>query len=376
MRQYFAMAKPQNQPRFEQNFPTRLPQQTRGRGAGYNPAARFERHHGQYVDDGWESLAELPRLLTTVTLETPRHIITTNQSPDVGFDRSINPYRGCEHGCIYCYARPSHAHMGLSPGLDFESKLFAKPEAAERLRAELSAPGYRPRTIMIGVNTDAYQPIERRYRITRSLLEVMLDFRHPVGLITKSALITRDIDILKQLAAQGLVKVAVSLTTLDPRLARAMEPRAATPTRRLDAIRQLAEAGIPVTVMMAPIVPGLTDHEIEKLLAAAAGAGAREAGYVLMRLPHEVKDLFKDWLAKEKPDRAARVMALVRDTRGGRDNDPEFGSRMVGSGPYAWQLGRRFQMTCERLGLNRSKLQLNDGLFQRPPRPGDQLTLW
>jgi DNA repair photolyase len=376
MRQYFAMAKPQNQPRFEQNFPTRLPQQTRGRGAGYNPAARFERHHGQYVDDGWESLAELPRLLTTVTLETPRQIITTNQSPDVGFDRSINPYRGCEHGCIYCYARPSHAHMGLSPGLDFESKLFAKPEAAERLRAELSAPGYRPRTIMIGVNTDAYQPIERRYRITRSLLEVMLDFRHPVGLITKSALITRDIDILKQLAAQGLVKVAVSLTTLDPRLARAMEPRAATPTRRLDAIRQLAEAGIPVTVMMAPIVPGLTDHEIEKLLAAAAGAGAREAGYVLMRLPHEVKDLFKDWLAKEKPDRAARVMALVRDTRGGRDNDPEFGSRMVGSGPYAWQLGRRFQMTCERLGLNRSKLQLNDGLFQRPPRPGDQLTLW
>ena len=376
MRQYFAMAKPQNQPRFEQNFPTRLPQQTRGRGAGYNPAARFERHHGQYVDDGWESLAELPRLLTTVTLETPRQIITTNQSPDVGFDRSINPYRGCEHGCIYCYARPSHAHMGLSPGLDFESKLFAKPEAAERLRAELSAPGYRPRTIMIGVNTDAYQPIERRYRITRSLLEVMLEFRHPVGLITKSALITRDIDILKQLAAQGLVKVAVSLTTLDPRLARAMEPRAATPTRRLDAIRQLAEAGIPVTVMMAPIVPGLTDHEIEKLLAAAAGVGAREAGYVLMRLPHEVKDLFKDWLAKEKPDRAARVMALVRDTRGGRDNDPEFGSRMVGSGPYAWQLGRRFQMTCERLGLNRSKLQLNDGLFQRPPRPGDQLTLW
>ncbi|HMT13168.1 MAG TPA: radical SAM protein, partial [Aestuariivirga sp.] len=198
------MAKPQNQPRFEQNFPTRLPQQTRGRGAGYNPAARFERHHGQYVDDGWESLAELPRLLTTVTLETPRQIITTNQSPDVGFDRSINPYRGCEHGCIYCYARPSHAHMGLSPGLDFESKLFAKPEAAERLRAELSAPGYRPRTIMIGVNTDAYQPIERRYRITRSLLEVMLEFRHPVGLITKSALITRDIDILKQLAAQGL----------------------------------------------------------------------------------------------------------------------------------------------------------------------------
>jgi DNA repair photolyase len=376
LRHIASMAKPLSQHRLEENSLTSLPQQLRGRGAGFNPAARFERRHGQFVDDGWDSLAALPRLLTTVTEETPRTIITHNDSPDVGFDRSINPYRGCEHGCIYCYARPYHAHMGLSPGLDFESKLFAKPEAAALLRAELSAPGYRPRTIMLGVNTDAYQPLERRYRITRGLLEVMLEFRHPVGVITKSALITRDIDILKALAAQGLVKAAISLTTLDAKLARAMEPRAATPARRLDAIRQLATAGIPVTVMMAPVVPGLTDHEIERLLQAAQAAGASEAGYILMRLPHEVKDLFRDWLAREKPDRAARVMALVRDTRGGRDNDPEFGSRMVGSGPYAWQVGRRFQLACERLGLNRDRFRLNDTLFRTPPRPGDQLTLW
>lgn len=353
-----------------------LPQQVRGRGARINPAGRFERHHSDFIDDGWDSLAALPRLLTRVTEEAPRTIITSNSSPDVGFDRSINPYRGCEHGCIYCYARPYHAHMGLSPGLDFESRLFAKPEAAALLRAELSAPGYRPRTIMLGVNTDAYQPIERHYRITRQVLEVMLEFRHPVGLITKSALIIRDLDILKELAAQGLVKAAVSVTTLDSRLARAMEPRAATPGRRLDAMRQLAEAGVPVTIMMAPVIPGLTDHEIESVLKAGAAAGASEAGYILMRLPHEVKDLFKDWLTREKPASAARVMALVRDTRGGRENDPDFGSRMVGSGPYAWQLGRRFQLACERLGLNRVRFHPASHLFQRPPRPGDQLTLF
>jgi DNA repair photolyase len=349
--------------------------QSPGRGAGVNPSGRFERHGLSVFDDGWDSLADLPKLKTTVFEENPKTIITRNLSPDISFDRSINPYRGCEHGCVYCYARPAHAYMGLSPGLDFESKLFIKPNAAALLRAELSTPGYVPRTIALGANTDPYQPIERTYRITRQILEVMLEFNHPVGIVTKSASIIRDLDLLKELAARGLVKVAVSVTTLDAKLARAMEPRAATPAKRLATLELLAAAGIPTVVMMGPIIPAINDMEIEAILKAAYGAGVREAGYTMLRLPHEVKDIFKDWLAREMPDRAAKVMGLVRSVRGGKENDPQFGQRMVGSGPYAWTIGRRFQLTCQKLGINRARSKLDSGLFKRPPLPGEQLSL-
>ena len=308
-------------------------------------------------------------------VEKPRTIITRNESPDISFDRSINPYRGCEHGCVYCFARPTHAYMGLSPGLDFESKLFAKPDAARLLEKELAKEGYQPRTIAIGTNTDPYQPIEKQYRIMREVLEVLEAHGHPVGIVTKSALVVRDIDILSRMAERGLAKVALSVTTLDRHLARNMEPRAATPTKRLEAIRQLTEAGIPTSVMVAPIIPGLTDQEIERILDSARNAGAREAGYVLLRLPLEVAPIFKDWLLRHYPDRYRHVMSLVRSMRDGKDYDSEWGKRMKGSGPYAWQIGRRFEIAARKLGLNVEKRPLRTDLFVAPERAGKQLML-
>jgi len=354
----------------------RLPQLERGRGAAINPMGRFETYSESWVDDGWESLADIPKLRTEIFTEAPKTIITRNQSPDISFDRSINPYRGCEHGCIYCYARPAHAYMGLSPGLDFESKLFIKPNAAALLREELSATNYTPATIALGANTDPYQPIERGYRITRSVIEVLAEFRHPFGIVTKSANVMRDLDLLKSMAEQDLVKVALSVTTLDPKLARSMEPRASTPAKRLAAIEALAKAGVRTVVMMGPIIPGLNDHEIENILKAARNAGAAEAGYTMLRLPFEVKEIFKDWLAREHPDRAAKVMSHVKEVRGGRENDPNFGTRQTGTGPVAWMIGRRFQMAAQRLGLNAERLKLRTDLFHRPIQKGEQMALF
>ncbi len=354
---------------------TALGPQAKGRGAKVNMPGRFESFSRSLFDDGWQGLEELPPFRTKVFEENPKTIITKNDSPDISFDRSINPYRGCEHGCSYCYARPAHAYMGLSPGLDFESKLFAKPNAAALLRAELSAKGYVPRTIALGANTDCYQPIERDLRITRSILEVLAEFNHPVGIVTKSALVTRDIDILSEMAKKRLVKVALSVTTLDHKLSRAMEPRASTPAKRLEALAKLSEAGIPTTVMVAPIIPAVNDAEIEAILKTAYTAGAREAGYVMLRLPHEVRDIFKDWLQAVMPDRAQKVMSLVRSVRDGKENDTAFGRRQVGTGPYAWTIGRRFELACQRLGFNLARVKLATDHFARPPQPGEQLTL-
>ena len=354
---------------------TSLPQMERGRGAKINPSGRFEKRSEELVDDGWDSLSETPRLKTEIFREEPKTIISRNTSPDISFDQSINPYRGCEHGCVYCYARPTHAYMGLSPGLDFESKLFIKPNAAALLREELTAPNYVPRTIALGTNTDTYQPIERNYRITRQIVEVLAEFKHPLGIVTKSATVLRDLDILKPMAELGLVKVALSVTTLNGELARAMEPRASTPMKRLAALEILSKAGIPTVVMVGPIIPGLNDSEIENILKSARNAGVREAGYTMLRLPHEVKDVFKDWLAKEYPDRAAKVMSLVKSVRDGQENDPNFGTRHVGTGPYAWTIGRRFELAAQRLGLNTARVKLRTDLFQRPPQKGEQLAL-
>jgi len=306
-----------------------------GRGAVSNPDGRYEPTQRSAYDDGWGTLDEPPPLPTEVTFEKARTIITRNDSPDISFDRSVNPYRGCEHGCIYCFARPTHAYQALSPGLDFETKLFAKPNAAELLEKELSAPNYQPRTIAMGTNTDPYQPIERKLRITRSVLDVLNRFSHPVGLVTKSGLVTRDIDILACMANRSLAKVAVSITTLDPKLARTMEPRAATPMKRLATIRQLAEAGIPAAVMVAPIIPAINDHEIEDILQAASAVGAQSGGYVLLRLPHELKDLVRGWLKEHYPDKLKHVFSLVRDARSGKEYDSTWGQRMTGAGPYA-----------------------------------------
>src|SRR6185437_16217154 len=317
-----------------------------------------------------------PAFNTQVTVDATRKIITRNESPDIGFDRSINPYRGCEHGCIYCFARPTHAFLGLSPGLDFESKLFVKPEAAELLEKELSAPGYEPKVIAIGTNTDPYQPIERRYKVMRRILEVLDRANHPVGIVTKSALVLRDLDILARMAERKLAKVALSVTTLDPELARKMEPRAATPMRRLETLRRLAQVGVPTTVMVAPVVPALNDMEIERILDAAAAAGVKQAAYVLLRLPLEVRDLFREWLAANYPDRANHVFKLIRETRDGKDYDSTWGKRMKGTGPYAWMIGRRFEMACEKLGLNTSKLSLSTDHFRAPKPATEQLNLF
>ncbi|MCY0094108.1 PA0069 family radical SAM protein [Hoeflea ulvae] len=347
----------------------------RGRGAGLNMSGRFEISTCEVFDDGWSSLEELAPFKTEVQIEKPRTIITKNQSPDLSFDRSINPYRGCEHGCVYCFARPTHAYMGLSAGVDFEAKLFAKPDAPRLLERELSKPGYKVQPIAIGTNTDPYQPVERQWRITRQLLEVLEAAGHPVGIVTKSALVVRDIDILSRMAAKGLARVALSVTTLDRKLARTLEPRASTPEKRLEAIRALSQAGIPVSVMAAPVIPGLNDHEIERILDSAKAAGADAAGYVMLRLPIEVSPLFRDWLLRHYPDRYRHVMSLVRSMRGGKDYDAEFGTRMRGTGPYAWQISRRFELTAKRLGLNLRKSPLRTDHFVPPHGEGVQLSL-
>jgi DNA repair photolyase len=348
----------------------------RGRGAQSNASGRYEPLARVAFDDGWQRLDDLPAFKTSVTIDATRTVITRNDSPDIPFDRSINPYRGCEHGCVYCFARPTHAFLGLSPGLDFESKLFAKPDAPGLLERELSASGYQPRTIAIGTNTDPYQPIEREYRIMRGILEVLERCGHPVGIVTKSALILRDLDILTKLAQRNLVKVAVSVTTLDPKLARVMEPRAATPPRRLETLRQLAAAGVPTSVMVAPVIPAINDSEIERILDTAAALGVKGAGYVLLRLPLEVRDIFREWLMANFPDRYRHVFKLIRDMRGGKDYDATFGKRMIGSGPVAWMIGRRFEAACEKLKLNAATTRLTTEHFAPPHRPAEQLSLF
>jgi DNA repair photolyase len=344
---------------------------TKGRGATLQIEGRFENVARERVDDGWGTAdEELPPFRTTVTIDSAKSVIQRNNSPDIPFSLSLNAYRGCEHGCIYCYARPSHAYLNLSPGLDFETKLFAKPDAAKLLRAELAKPSYQCSPIALGSNTDPYQPIEREWQITRQILEVLAEHRHPVSIVTKSALVERDLDVLAQLAHEDLVQVFVSITTLDAELARNMEPRAASPRRRLQAIQALNEAGVPCGVMVAPVIPFLTDAELEHVLQAAHQNGARSAGYTLLRLPYELKDLFKDWLATHYPLKAEHVMNRMREMRGGRENDPEFGSRFRGQGLFADLLAQRFRKACERMGLNLEDRSLATGLFKPPPRNG------
>lgn len=348
----------------------------RGRGARSNAVGRYESELREVFDDGWESLAELGTFKTDVRVEAARSIISRNDSPDLSFEQSINPYRGCEHGCIYCYARPTHAYLGHSPGLDFETIIYAKTNAAEVLERELAARHYVPKTIALGAVTDPYQPIERERGITRQILEVLERCRHPVGIVTKSAGILRDVDILSRMAAQGLAKVAISVTTLDRTVARRMEPRAATPPRRIEAIAALSAAGIPTTVMVAPIVPAINDAEIEAIMEAAQAAGATEAGYVLLRLPLELKDLFREWLASEFPDRAQRVISLLQSMHGGKDYVAAFGHRQRGSGPYADQIALRFRLAAKKYGLNRKeKYRLRTDLFIPPVPVGRQMPL-
>lgn len=352
----------------------------KGRGTAGNPTGRFEAETRYAVDDGWGAEDDdIPPLRTTVTDETPRRIISRNTSPDIPFGQSINPYRGCEHGCTYCFARPTHAYLGLSPGLDFETRLFAKPNAAELLERELRKPGYAPRTLMLGANTDPYQPIERERRITRQILEVLAAFNHPLAIATKSALVARDIDILAPMAEKGLVGVGISLTTLDRAIARSMEPRAAAPHRRIETIAALSGAGVPVSVLASPVVPFLTDAEMERILEAGAKAGAGTASYILLRLPLELKDLFSEWLQTHFPGKAKHVLNQLRDCRNGSLYVSEFGSRMRGSGPYAELIEKRFRLACKRLGLNRHHVGETPpatSLFRVPPAPGDQLALF
>ncbi|WP_454756872.1 PA0069 family radical SAM protein [Cupriavidus campinensis] len=356
----------------------RPPVARKGRGAVSNLQGRFERDQREAFDDGWAPAdddpapaddALPPKLVTQVTLEQARSILSRNASPDIPFDVSLNPYRGCEHGCIYCFARPTHAYLDLSPGLDFETKLYAKTNAAERLREELSKPSYRCETIALGVNTDAYQPIEREQRITRSLLEVLHETDHPVALITKSSLIERDIDLLAPMAAKRLAVGAVTITTLDTGIARTLEPRAATPARRLRTIRELTDAGIPVGVSVAPIIPFVTEPDLERVLEAAREAGAVYANYIVLRLPWEVSPLFQEWLEAHFPDRAERVMNRVREMRGGKDYDADFASRMRGTGIWADLMRQRFYKTAERLGFRYNRFELDTSRFRPPPRP-------
>ncbi|MFN0315810.1 MAG: PA0069 family radical SAM protein [Burkholderiales bacterium] len=347
----------------------------KGRGATFNPEGRFETTRREVFGDGWETEPEEVKPKTQITEERARSIISRNNSPDVPFEQSINPYRGCEHGCIYCYARPTHAYLDLSPGLDFETKLFAKTNAAQLLREELLRPRYRCSPIALGANTDPYQPIEREYRITREILQVLAEFDHPLTIVTKNALVERDLDVLEPMARKNLVQVWISCTTLDPEIARKMEPRAPAPKRRIETFRNLSAAGVPCGVLVAPVVPFLTDSGIEEVLAAAAQAGAKSAGYVLMRLPYEIKDLFKDWLEHHFPLKAQHVMSRVRCMREGRENDPNFGSRMRGQGLFADLLKNRVDNACRRLGLNRERALLDIGMF-RPPAVGGQMTLF
>ena len=348
----------------------------KGRGAASNPASRYLETETEPFDDGWGRDEEAtPRPATTVIADASRSVIARNDSPDVPFDQSVNPYRGCEHGCIYCYARPSHAWLDLSPGLDFETRLFAKPDAARLLKRELARSGYRCRPIALGTNTDPYQPIERRWRITRAIVEVLHDCDHPLLITTKSSMVERDLDLLSAMAKKRLVKVAISVTTLDRTLARRMEPRATAPQRRLQSLEALAAAGVPTGVMFAPVIPALNDGELERVLQQAARRGVRYAGYVMLRLPHEVRRLFEEWLHVHYPDRAARVLEQVRDVRGGRENDPRFGHRMRGSGVFAELIRQRFLSQCRRLGLNDTRPHLDTAAF-RPPALGRQLSLF
>ena len=350
----------------------------KGRGALSNAVGRFEPEQRVAFDDGWGGADEAPTpLQTLLTIDSTKTIIARNNSPDVGFDRSINPYRGCEHGCVYCFARPTHAYLGLSPGLDFESRIFVKPEAARLLKAELAKPGYTCQPIAMGTNTDPYQPTERKLAITRSILEVLREFDHPVCIVTKSALIQRDIDILADMAKKRLATVSLSVTTLDRGLARTLEPRAATPERRLETIRALAEAGIPTGVLAAPMIPALNDAELENILAACREAGATTAGYVALRLPHELKTLFREWLETHVPGKAKHVMSLVTEMHGGKEYDAQWGRRQTGTGRYAEVLRIRFELACKRLGFrHRGAIgKLDTTLFRRPTRPGEQLSL-
>ncbi len=352
-------------------------QQLRGRGARSNATGRYETQLRETFDDGWTPDDEAPApLKTTVSPEKAKVIITHNDSPDVGFSASINPYRGCEHGCTYCYARPAHAYMGLSPGLDFETKLFFKPEAARLLEAELAKPRYKPELIHIGGNTDPYQPQERTLRVTRGVIEVLLKHQHPFSIITKSALIVRDLDLLADAARMNLTRVAISITSLDRKLSRSMEPRAAAPEKRIEAVKRLTDAGVPVTVMFAPCIPGLNDHEMEAVLERAAEAGASGAGYVALRLPMEIKDLFREWLETDHPDRARKVMSLVRQMRGGKDYDAQWGSRMKGEGPIGELMSARFKAAQKRYGLNQRWGELDMSRFRVPPKSGDQIDLF
>ncbi len=348
----------------------------KGRGAVSNREERFVESVTEPADDGWGRDPEEPALRTEVAPDRARTVISRNRSPDIPFEQSLNPYRGCEHGCVYCYARPTHAYLGLSPGLDFETKLFYKVDAARLLERELAAAGHRCSPIALGANTDPYQPIERRLRITRGVLEVLDRLHHPVMIVTKSALVARDLDLLRSMAARRLVHVQVSVTTLDPDLARRLEPRAAAPHRRLALIETLSAAGIPVGVLVAPVIPALTDHELERILEAVREAGAGWAGYVMLRLPHEVRGLFEEWLACHAPQRHAHVMSLVRQVRGGRDNDPGFGTRMRGTGPVAELLGQRFALACRRLGLRRGPPPLDCGRFVPSGGASPQLSLF
>jgi DNA repair photolyase len=348
----------------------------KGRGAVSAPEGRFESLSRASFDDGWAGLAEeLPPLETVVNAEAARSIISRNDSPDIPFSLSINPYRGCEHGCIYCYARPTHSYLNLSPGLDFETKLFYKQNAAEVLEKELSKPGHEPSVIALGASTDPYQPIERDLKITRSILEVLLRFKHPVGITTKGVLVERDIDLLGEMAKFKLVNVAVSLTTLDPELKRTLEPRAASPQARLRVMRRLREAGVPVMVNFSPVIPFVNDAEMEAALEVAQAAGATSAGYVMLRLPWEVKDLFRQWLDAHVPLKADHVMSLVGQMRGGKAYAAEWGKRMRGEGQYAEMIAQRFRLACRRLGLNKERLRLDVGQFQVPEKSGAQLKL-
>ena len=349
----------------------------RGRGAGTNPEHRYTRIGRRPVDDGWpREIEDLPPVATTVDAETAKSVITRNTSPDVPFEQSINPYRGCEHGCVYCFARPSHARLDLSPGLDFETKLFFKHNAVEVLEQELRKPGYVCKPIVLGVNTDAYQPIERRLKVTRGLLELLLEYRHPVSILTKGITILRDLDVLGELADRNLLSVSVSLTTLDDDLKRTLEPRTASPAGRLKVLRAVADLGLKPGVLVAPVIPQINDREIEAILGAAADAGAGSAGYVLLRLPHELKTVFRDWLATHYPDRAKHVMSLVQQMRGGKDYDSAFGTRMTGTGPFATLIRNRFRFAQRRFGLTGDdRFELDTSQFRRPPRSGDQLAL-
>jgi DNA repair photolyase len=354
------------------------PQPRKGRGAGSNESGRFETEKRVPFDDGWGSSEEEPaRLATTLSVDATRTIIARNDSPDIGFDRSINPYRGCEHGCIYCYARPSHAYLGLSPGLDFETRIFYKPNAAVLLRDELRKKGYVCRPMALGSNTDPYQPAERRLGVTRSILEVLREFHHPVTIVTKGALIQRDIDILSDMAKEKLAVVTVSVTTLDRDLARVMEPRAATPERRIETITALSKAGVPTGVLSAPMIPALNDREMEAILARAREAGASVAGYTLLRLPLELKALFKEWLETHEPKKASHVLSLVAQCHGGKIYDSAWSKRMVGGGPYAEMLAARFDRACRKLGYSaRSTHMLDTSRFRPPAQKGDQLALF